>query len=198
MPPDEPRPPLPRPFRRSKRVLPRATRARSALLCLPHGAFPFPGGTHRAIRRFIPSEDARALPRRSLPGCTAITCFLEDRRGGRWPRGSARGSKLGFGRVCEDARRHPASAFGNPATDDRDFGFAPVASRPFALRTRSGAASTAVLEEGLLQEASQNFHPQLRNDATPSIAGKDLVRFLEACGHAPAVALCPSANQSVR
>ena len=49
---------------------------------------------------------------------------------------------------------------------------------------------TVVLDEAIATGEMVNFHP-MRNERTVAIAARDLVRFLEACGHAVVVVGVP-------
>jgi Ala-tRNA(Pro) deacylase len=57
---------------------------------------------------------------------------------------------------------------------------------PLALINPSAAAITVVVDAALLDFAEVNCHP-LVNTATTRLATRDLIRFIEACGHEPRV-----------
>ncbi len=57
---------------------------------------------------------------------------------------------------------------------------------PFALINRSTAGVAVVVDQALMEFAEINCHP-LENTATTRISTPDLLRFIEACGHAPLV-----------
>jgi Ala-tRNA(Pro) deacylase len=47
-----------------------------------------------------------------------------------------------------------------------------------------------ILDEGMLGFDPLNFHP-LRNDRTMAVAPGDLLAFIRACGHEPAILALP-------
>ena len=57
---------------------------------------------------------------------------------------------------------------------------------PFALINPSAAGVIVVVDAALLNFAEVNCHP-LVNTATTRLATQDLIRFIEACGHAPRI-----------
>jgi Ala-tRNA(Pro) deacylase len=82
------------------------------------------------------------------------------------------GGALGSGRL----------SFANPEQLGTVLGISAGAVSPFAvINDREGKVRVA-LERRMLELESLNFHP-LRNDATVTIRSRDLIRFLEACGH---------------
>jgi Ala-tRNA(Pro) deacylase len=61
----------------------------------------------------------------------------------------------------------------------------PGSVTPFAAMNDREGAVRVVLDAAILGADVVHCHP-LTNDRTLAIAPQDLVRFLEACGHAPA------------
>lgn len=57
---------------------------------------------------------------------------------------------------------------------------------PFALMNDGEHRVTPLIDKGLLAEDQINFHP-LKNDATTTLNPRDLLRFIENCGHKPAI-----------
>ena len=57
---------------------------------------------------------------------------------------------------------------------------------PFALINDSAAEVRVVVDRALMAFAEVNCHP-LENAATTRLATKDLIRFIEACGHQPLI-----------
>jgi Ala-tRNA(Pro) deacylase len=85
--------------------------------------------------------------------------------------------RLGFGRL----------SFGKPDLLMEVLGIEPGSVTAFALinETSSGLAAV-VVDEALMAFAEVNCHP-LVNNATTRIATRDLIRFMEECGHVPRV-----------
>ena len=77
-------------------------------------------------------------------------------------------------------------SFGSPELLMEVLGVAPGAVSPFGLINDADCRATVILDEGLMEHRLVNVHP-LRNDATTTIAGADLVTFIRDCGHDPQV-----------
>jgi Ala-tRNA(Pro) deacylase len=65
-------------------------------------------------------------------------------------------------------------------------GVLPGAVTPFGLINDKGVEVQVVIDKDLLAHDPVNVHP-LTNDRTTAIAPKDLLAFIEACGHKPQV-----------
>ncbi len=63
-------------------------------------------------------------------------------------------------------------------------GVTPGSVTPFALINDRARRVTIVVDAELLKFDEVNFHP-LENNATTRVATRDLIRFIEACGHQP-------------
>lgn len=86
------------------------------------------------------------------------------------------GRRLGAGNV----------SFGSPERLRRYLGVEPGAVTPLAIVSDAEGAVQVVIDARVLQRDPVHCHP-LTNTMTTAIGGQDLLRFLEACGHAPAV-----------
>jgi Ala-tRNA(Pro) deacylase len=98
-----------------------------------------------------------------------VTC-LEDRQVDL----KALGDKLDAGRL----------SFGSAERLMTYLGVRPGAVTPFAIINDKGGEVTMVLDSGVLKQDPVNCHP-LVNTMTTALAPADLIRFLEAEGHAP-------------
>lgn len=127
-------------------------------------------------------EEAKAL-RGKLAGGHTKNLFLRNKKGAMWLvvcsedrdidlKGLAK--RLGAGRF----------SFGSPDRLMKYLGIIPGAVTPFAILNDKGGAVRVVLERGMLECETLNFHP-LDNAQTTAISAADLVRFLEAEGHQP-------------
>jgi Ala-tRNA(Pro) deacylase len=166
---------------------PASAEEREAALYARLSALGIPWRTH-AHAPVYTVEEARAL-RGNLPGTHTKNLFLEDRRGGLWLV-VAREDLLVDLNALSKALNAPRFSFGKPERMIETLGIAPGAVTPFALMNDFGRHVSAVLDEGILGHEPVNFHP-LRNDKTTSIAAADLLRFLDACGHAPRICALP-------
>ena len=133
-------------------------------------------------------EEARDL-RGSLPGLHTKNLFLQDRKGRFWLVVAREELAIDLNAL---AKRIGAPRFSFGKTEDMIalLGIAPGAVNPFAVMNDRKARVTVVLDEALAAGGLVNFHP-MRNDRTTAIAARDVVRFLEACGHAPMVVEMP-------
>jgi Ala-tRNA(Pro) deacylase len=129
--------------------------------------------------------ESQAL-RGTLPGSHIKNLFLRDKKRNKW-----------LVTVPEDAEvdlkalRHVIGASGNLSFGNAELlaeclGVEPGSVTPFAVMNDTGGAVTMVLASGVLEHDPVNAHP-LHNQATAAISKADLLRFLEACGHPPAI-----------
>ena len=127
-------------------------------------------------------EEAKAL-RGELPGGHCKSLFLRNKKGRYWLV------------VCEENRQVDLRALGDLlgsgrlsfASADRlmsVLGVIPGSVTPFALINDRDRVVTVVLDEAMMGKTPLNYHP-LVNTMTTAIARDDLVKFVEACGHAP-------------
>jgi Ala-tRNA(Pro) deacylase len=128
--------------------------------------------------------DSRSL-RGTLPGAHCKCLFLRDKKGSMWLVATAEdravdlkalAARIGAGRL----------SFGSPERLMAHLGVMPGSVTPFALINDTGHAVTPVIDRALLEADIVNFHP-LVNTATTSIRPADLIRFIQACGHAPVI-----------
>ncbi len=126
-------------------------------------------------------EEAR-LHRHGLAGTFTKNLFLRDKKGAMWLL------------VCREDRAldlHALAArigakhlsFGSAERLMRHLGVIPGAVSPFAVINDTERAVRVVLDRGVLDEDPVQIHP-LDNARTTAIAGADLLRFLDAEGHA--------------
>jgi Ala-tRNA(Pro) deacylase len=127
-------------------------------------------------------EEAKAL-RGELPGSHIKNLFLRNKKGRMWlvtcleDRDvdlKALGARLEAGRF----------SFGSAERLMTYLGVRPGAVTPFAVINDKAGAVTMVLDSGVLGAGPVNCHP-LVNTMTTALAPDDLLRFLEAEGHAP-------------
>jgi Ala-tRNA(Pro) deacylase len=127
-------------------------------------------------------EEAKAL-RGELPGAHIKNLFLRNKKGRMWLVTcledrevdlKALGARLEAGRF----------SFGSAERLMTYLGVQPGAVTPFAVINDTGGEVTMVLDSALMDAEAVNCHP-LVNTMTTAVAAADLVRFLEAEGHAP-------------
>ena len=136
--------------------------------------------THEHPPLFTVEESKRL--RGTLPGGHCKNLFLRDKK-----------RNLFLLVVLEDrpidlkSLRHALGAsgnlsFGQPELLLEVLGVAPGAVTPFALINDTERRVTVFLDKGMLALDPLNYHP-LSNTQTTAIAPKDLVKFIESCGH---------------
>ncbi len=126
-------------------------------------------------------EESRHL-HDALPGGHCKSLFLRNKKGRCWlvvceedtPVDlKALGTRLGAGRF----------SFGSAERLMQYLGVTPGSVTPFALINEPEATIQVVLDQRMLRHELLNYHP-LVNTRTTAIARDDLIRFIEACGHA--------------
>jgi len=146
-------------------------------LAIPHATV-----THPAL---FTVEQSREL-RGTIPGAHTKNLFLKDKK-----------DALFLVTALEDAvielkslhRRLSASgrfSFGSADLMRATLGIEPGAVTPFAAMNDIDRRVGVVLDAALMRHVTVNCHP-LVNTMTTSIAGTDLLRFLEATGHPPRI-----------
>ena len=139
--------------------------------------------TH-AHRPVFTVEESRDL-RGALPGAHCKTLFLKDKKGALFLCVVEETRRLDM-RALSDLLGSGRLSFASAERLGAHLGIEPGAVTPFALINDRDAAIVPVLDADVMAAPVANFHP-LVNDRTTAIRPDDLVRFIEACGHAPRV-----------
>ncbi|MBQ0816998.1 MAG: prolyl-tRNA synthetase associated domain-containing protein [Methyloceanibacter sp.] len=127
----------------------------------------------QSLRGTIPGAHTKNLFLKDKDGHLVLVVAKEDTRVDL----RALAKQLGFGRF----------SFGKPELLKDVLGIEPGSVTAFALfHEASRRLDAVVVDEALMGFAEVNCHP-LINSATTRLATKDLIRFMEACGHAPRV-----------
>ena len=128
--------------------------------------------------------EAAAL-RGSLPGAHCKSLFLKDKKGGFWLAVMLEERRVDLKRLASRLTA-PRFSFGGAADLYEHLGVWPGSVTPFALVNDSERRVTPVLDAAMLEHDPLNYHP-LINDRTTAVAPADLLRFIDACGHAPRI-----------
>jgi Ala-tRNA(Pro) deacylase len=129
-------------------------------------------------------EQSREL-RGEIPGAHSKNLFLKDKKGQIFLVVTGESTPIdmkGLHKLIGSARL----SFGKPELLDEVLGVIPGSVTPFAVINDCGKRVSIVLDAGLMQHDMLNFHP-LENNATTTIGRQDLLTFLKACGHDPAI-----------
>ncbi|KAA0581587.1 prolyl-tRNA synthetase associated domain-containing protein [Azospirillum sp. Sh1] len=129
-------------------------------------------------------EESKAL-RGALPGGHCKNLFLKDKKDQHWLVVALEDAQVDLNRldkVIGSARLSFASA----ERLWRFLGIRPGSVTPFALVNDTERKVRVVLQQAMMEHDLLNYHPLL-NDRTTAIRRDDLLRFIRACGHEPAI-----------
>ena len=129
-------------------------------------------------------EQSKAL-RGSLPGAHTKNLFLKDQDGRMVLVVAKEDSRVDLKALAQRLRLGRFS-FGKPALLKEVLGVEAGSVTPFALINDRAGRVAVVIDAALVDFAEVNCHP-LENNATTRLATADLIRFIEACGHEPAI-----------
>ncbi len=127
-------------------------------------------------------EEAKAL-RGELPGAHIKNLFLRNKKGRMWLVTCLEDRDIDLKLLAAklDAGRF---SFGSGERLMTYLGILPGSVTPFAVINDKVGEVTMVLDRGVMDHTLVNCHP-LMNDRTTALSPEDLIRFLEAEGHAP-------------
>ena len=129
-------------------------------------------------------EESKAL-RGALPGGHCKNLFLKDKKDQHWlvvALEDARVELNRLDRLIGSARL----SFASPDRLWRHLGVRPGSVTPFALINDTERKVKVVLQQAMLEWDPLNYHP-LVNDRTTAVRPVDLLAFIRACGHEPAI-----------
>lgn len=129
-------------------------------------------------------EESRRL-RGDLPGGHCKSLFFKDRKERYWLVVTLEDRPVDI-KALEARIGSARLSFARPERLMEVLGVIPGSVTPFALINDAQRQVTVVLDQAMLGHDPLNYHP-LHNAATTAIAPRDLVRFIEACGHAPRI-----------
>jgi Ala-tRNA(Pro) deacylase len=138
--------------------------------------------------------EAAAL-RGSLPGGHCKSLFLKDKKGGFWLIVMLEERRVDLKRLAARLGA-PRFSFGGAADLYKYLGVRPGSVTPFALINDSEHRVTPALDAAMLEQDPLNYHPLIN---TTAVAPADLLRFVDACGHAPRIVdLCDLQREPLR
>ena len=126
----------------------------------------------RALRGAIPGDHCKSLFLKTKKGEYFLAIVHEDRR-------------VNLSNLAKylDVKR---LSFARPERLEEILGVTPGSVTPFALMNDAQCQVKPLIDHDLLNPDQINFHP-LKNDATTTIKPNDLLKFIEDCGHSPAI-----------
>jgi Ala-tRNA(Pro) deacylase len=128
-----------------------------------------------------------------IPGGHSKNLFLKDRRGALKLVVALQDAAIELRSLHRQLGATGRFSFGSPDLLRETLGIEPGSVSPFAAINDTARRVEVVLDQAMLTHATLNYHP-LVNTMTTSISREDLVRFLEATGHPPRIALVSEAR----
>ena len=138
--------------------------------------------THPAL---FTVEQSRTL-RGTIPGGHTKNLFLKDKKGTLFLVTALEDAVIELKSLHRLLGAGGRFSFGSADLMRETLGIEPGAVTPFAAINDTERRVSVVLDAAMMQHETLNYHP-LVNTMTTSIAGADLVRFLEATGHPPRI-----------
>ena len=123
--------------------------------------------------------------RGELPGGHCKNLFLKDKKGVLWLVVCLEDAAINM-KTLDKRIGSARLSFGNPDLLMEVLGIAPGSVTPFALVNDTERRVNVVLDAAMLEYDLLNYHP-LTNERTTAIARDDLLAFIRACGHEPAI-----------
>ena len=123
-----------------------------------------------------------------IPGGHSKNLFLKDKRGALKLVVALQDAAIDLKSLHRRLGATGRFSFGSPDLLRETLGIEPGAVTPFAAINDQARRVEVVLDQAMLRHETLNYHP-LVNTMTTSIGREDLVRFLEATGHPPRIAL---------
>jgi Ala-tRNA(Pro) deacylase len=130
-------------------------------------------------------EESRLL-RGEIPGAHTKNLFLVDRKDRLFLLSADESAAIDLKHLHRKIGASGRLSFGKAEEMRTALGVEPGAVTPFAAMNDSENRVSVVIDRALLAREPLNFHP-LVNTRTTRIAAADLLRFLEAVGHAPQI-----------
>lgn len=137
-------------------------------------------------------EESQAL-RGAIPGAHVKNLFVKDKKSRVFIITAREDAKLDLKRVHEAIGASGRVSFCSGDQLEALWGVKPGSVTPLGAVNDPEHRVTMVLEKALLDDDPINMHP-LENTATTTIARADLLKFLEATGHAPLIVDLPLAE----
>jgi Ala-tRNA(Pro) deacylase len=177
-------------FRPLPKALTNGSSMSNATAATPEDLFAFLdrlGIAHRTVTHapLFTVEQSRAL-RGSIPGAHTKNLFLKDKKGALVLLTALEDAGIELKSLHRRLGAQGRFSFGSAELLRVALGIEPGAVTPFAAMNDSERRVSVILDADLLRHETVNAHP-LRNTMTTTIAARDLLRFLDATGHAPRI-----------
>ena len=143
---------------------------------------------HAAVFTVAESQALRG----AIAGAHSKNLFVKDKKGRLFLITTLEDARLDLKRLHEAIGAQGRVSFASAEQLRLHLGIEPGSVTPFAVMNDRHGQVTMILQEALMRHEVQNFHP-LTNRRTTTIRRNDLIRFLEATGHAPRILALPEA-----
>jgi Ala-tRNA(Pro) deacylase len=138
--------------------------------------------SHPALFTVEQSKELRG----AIPGAHTKNLFLKDKKGKLFLVTAVENTVIDLKRLHEIIGGSGRLSFGNPEQLMAHLGVAPGSVTAFGVINDGARAVTMILDERLAAFDLVNCHP-LANTMTTGVSYADLLRFLDAVGHAPRI-----------
>ena len=150
---------------------------------------PYTSLNHAAVFTVAESQGLRG----AIPGAHSKNLFVKDKKGRLFLVTALEDARIDLKKLHETLGGQGRVSFGSAEQLRERLGVEPGSVTPFAAMNDVDGAVTVILQDALMAEPVLNFHP-LTNTATTTISNTDLIRFLEAVGHAPRILALPQSE----
>jgi len=130
-------------------------------------------------------EESQAL-RGDIPGGHVKNLFVKDKKSRLFLLVLGEETPVDLKRIHERIGAQGRVSFGSAELLEAVWGVRPGAVTPFGAINDAASQVTVVLDAGMMKHQRLNFHP-LVNTRTTGLASADLLKFLRATGHEPAI-----------
>jgi Ala-tRNA(Pro) deacylase len=134
--------------------------------------------------------ESRAI-KAAIPGAHSKNLFLKDRKGSLFLGVARDETQIDLKRLHGTIGAAGRLSFGSAELLLESLGVEPGSVTPFAVINDRAGRVAVTLDAALMEDPLVNFHP-LVNSRTTTIARDDLIRFLRATGHEPAILRLPA------
>jgi Ala-tRNA(Pro) deacylase len=125
-----------------------------------------------------------------IPGAHSKNLFVKDKKGRLFLVTAKDDTEIDLKRLHEAIGGSGRLSFGSAEQLREALGVEPGSVTPFAVVNDAAGRVTVILDANLMEHERVNFHP-LVNSMTTGVSRDDLVRFLRATGHEPAILRLP-------
>lgn len=145
------------------------------------------GIVHETVRHppVFTVEEARSL-RREVPGAHTKNLFVKDKKDNYFLLVLEETAEIDLKSIHHVIGAKGRVSFGRPDKLLDYLGVTPGSVTSLAVINDTQGRVAVILDEALMEHDIINAHP-LSNDATTSLARKDLLRFLDDCRHRPQI-----------